>query len=75
MPKTGYRTCREIMSDLLARGYENKATMLEIHKSISRCAGVTPRTKRQYIVALKDLGFIEALGDGIFVLRHPGGSS
>jgi len=72
MPKTGYQTCREIMQDLAKGGYKKQVSFEELNKSIIRCAGVSKRTKLQYLRALREVGFIRSEGESVFVLNYPG---
>ena len=74
MPKTGFQTCRGIMTNLKRRGYVKEATVDEVGRSIKLIAGIDSRTCAKYLKALGELGFIKNKKDGICILHPPGGS-
>lgn len=69
MPKRGIDYCMDVMDFLKRKGMESEAPAADVLKAIHLCAGMEQRTRDKYMTALRELGFIEPKGNGVFALH------
>ncbi len=69
MGKKAYDKCIEVMKQVKRDGYDKEIPAVELAKLIRMLVGADSRTVSNYIGFLKDFGFVDPIGKGVFTIK------